>query len=378
MPVSRRLREQEKKKSIWKHRFTVKTPEQEPQTVIKFDHRTLRQSPTIQRHHLEHRATPAPEVTMPPKIVKNVAPQKTVTKPTPPLIIPFKPPFTSRYSRKQWVEFLSQLPAGMNEPPVMDVGEEKVTVFSAYEPSKHYIIKEHFEAISKLQINDGSEIFITIDNHAAPIRWSKEGVTKDGQLARRERVAEVENVGRQRAIENGSDYLMIAECDLLPPPDAYRRLRTLIVNYGADIVFLPYTWHWMNLKRGPGNIYSPVLAWRGKYPNMTMITLRDFLSEPYPAEVLTCGLGCAMFKRTVFEKQPFELDQYGIWCTNGVLAKRVKEENLKVLGDNRLFVQHVCCKHCYTRKTGNYPEKVDVKEAISEFLEGRNVVVKEI
>lgn len=264
-------------------------------------------------------------------------------------------------------------------PPVLDVGGEKVTVFSAYEPSKSYIANEHFEAISKLELNDNSEIFITIDNHPAPARWSKEGIKHNGQLKRRKRVAEVENIGRQRAIDNGSDYLMIVECDLLPPPDAYRRLRTLIVEYGADIAFLPYTWHWVDPKRGPYGRYAPLMGWRGKYPSLTPIMLRRFLLERYPSSVTTCGLGCSMFTRSVFEKKPFELDPYSIWCTDGVLAKRVQDEDLKVLGDNRLFVQHICCVSCYKRAhSGEKPETVDVRSRISELFEGRNIVVKEI
>ncbi|MBA7489956.1 hypothetical protein ES702_00490 [subsurface metagenome] len=370
MKVSKNLKKHIPKESVFKeHRFNPAILDVQEQKVIEFDRRVIERKEPEQASIFEHPPPPISPITKPPRIREGGRPERALSTPRPP---PLK---LSRAG--QWQQILEQMQLKKNASSILPVGDEKVTVYCGYEPNKNYIAKEYFEAISRLAINEQSEIFVTIDSHPAPVRWSKEGVTKDGQAKRRQRVLEIENIARERALANGSDYLMIIECDLLPPPDAYRRLRTLIKT-GADISFLPYTWHWINPQTGPSNRYAPVLAWTGKYPNMIPQTLKNFLSQPYPAKVTTCGFGCSMFSRKVFEK-PFELDPYSIWCTDGCFAKRVEEETLLVLGDNRVFAQHICCKKCARRFHQGEPHKpVKIKELLDELFKNRNLMVKEI
>ncbi|MBA7490208.1 hypothetical protein ES702_00743 [subsurface metagenome] len=373
MRTSKDLKKHVDEESVFKkHRFNPKAPEVEEKQIIKFEHRVLQTSEAKPLNIFGHRPTPEPQK-ITPRIRDWGIPEKRVGKPSGPL-----PLLKGRRSLKEeWSEVLEKLQGRMPDTSIVPVGDEKVTVYCGYEPNKNYIATEYFTAISHLQLNEHSEIFITLDGHAAPSRWSDEGVTKEGQLERRERVVEIENMARAEALRNGSDYLMIVECDLLPPPAAYRRLRTLITA-GADVAFLPYTWHWMNMKKGPNRKYAPVLAWRGKYPNLRPITLQRFLTEPYPTKVTTCGFGCVMFTKKVF-KEPFELDPYSVWCTDGVFAKRVQEEHLTVLGDNRVLVQHVCCKRCnLTRRQGEPVQAVNVKDLLPTLFKDRTVTVKEI
>ena len=199
-------------------------------------------------------------------------------------------------------------------------------------------------------------------------------MSKKGAEERRIRVAQCHNRCRQRALDNDSDYLWIIETDLLPPPDAYRRLRALINRHNADAAALPYTWHHIS-DEGPWNPKTPLLGWRGKYPHMKTIALADILLEKYPARLTTVGFGCTMFSRRVFEKKPFELDLDTPWCTDGAFAKRVEEEGLKVLADNRTFVQHICCRRCFREGYGEYREDWDVQAEVHRALKDRNVTI---
>lgn len=370
MRVSKDLEKHIPKESVFKeHRFNPNTLDVEERKTIEFDHKVIERKEPEPVSIFEHSLPPVPQITKPPRIREGGRPERALSKPSLPRLKPSR--------AEQWRELLEQLELKRAKVSLLPVGDENVTVYCGYEPNKNYIAKEYFEAVSRLTINKRSEIFVTIDNHPAPVRWSKDGVTKEGQAKRRQRVAEIENIARARALANGSDYLMIVECDLLPPPDAYRRLRTLI-KAGADVSFLPYTWHWINPKTGPSNKYAPVLAWTGKYPNMMPHTLKTFLTTPYPAKVTTCGFGCALFTRKVFEK-PFSLDPYSIWCTDGCFGKRVAEENLLVLGDNRVFAQHICCKQCARRFHQGEPHKpVNIKELLGRLFKERNITVKEI
>ena len=364
------MKEHVPEESVFQHRFNPQTQQVKQRRTILFDHRTIQQSERQPPRLFEHKPTPALQKT-PPRIRELGLPQRRGT-PVAPLLLQGKPTL-----KQQWHQILGELPSKRLKPPLLSVGDEKVTVYCGYEPNKNYIAKEYFQAISKLQLNTHSEVFVTLDSHHAPARWSKEGVTKEGQLKRRQRVVEIENIAREHALQNGSDYLMIIECDLLPPPDAYRRLRTLI-SAGADVAFLPYTWHWMNMETGPNKKYALVLAWRGKYPNLTSILLQKFLNEPYPCKVTTCGFGCSLFTKKI-SKEPFEIDPYSVWSTDGCLAKRVQEEHLSVLGDNRVLVQHVCCKRCNLRRRRGEPvEPVNVKELLPTLFKDRNLTVQEI
>ena len=239
-----------------------------------------------------------------------------------------------------------------NKPPLAEVGEEKVTVACPYEPHKLYVERELLDALSALEINEHSEIFYTIDTEPAPIRWTSLGDSVSGHLRRRQHVCDAHNRCRKVALENNSDYLLMVEADLLPPPDSYRRLKTLCERYGAGIAFLPYTWHYVP-PRSEGIIYRHhakephVMAWRGNYPTMYPIFLKDLLLEPYPAQVSACGMGVTLVARSVFEKIPFEVDPASVWSTDGVLGGRAQKAGIKILGDNRLIVQHLCCLNCY-------------------------------
>ncbi|GAH04979.1 unnamed protein product, partial [marine sediment metagenome] len=146
----------------------------------------------------------------------------------------------------------------------------------------------------------------------------------------------------------------------------------LTVKHHADVATLPYTWHYVS-NEGPLSPKTPLMGWRGKYPRLTSINFADFLLESYPAEVTTAGFGCTMFSRKVFRK-PFELDG-GKWCTDGVFGDRVKEENLKVLVDNRMFVQHICCKSCFKKGYGEYSENWNIQEEINKALKYKNVTI---
>jgi len=257
--------------------------------------------------------------------------------------------------------------------PLVNVGDEKVTVALPWEKSKLYVLPLFLEALSNLRINENTEFYFTIDAHPAPERWSKEGRSRHGARERRERVAVCHNRCREYALDNDSDYLWVIETDLLPTPDAYRRLRTLFVRHRADVAVLPYTWHYVSDK-GPLNPKTPLLGWRGTYPRLTSIVLSDFLLERYPAQLTTGGFGCTMFNRHVFEKE-FELDD-GFWCTDGVFARRVDKERLKVLADNRLFIQHVCCKSCFQMGYGTYREDWNVQTEVEKVLKDKKLTIE--
>ena len=274
--------------------------------------------------------------------------------------------------REKWNKIFTRMKQSVS---LLEVGDEKVTLGLPWEKSKLYVLPQFLAALSQLKLNENAEYYFTIDGSPAPERWSKQGRSRKGMRMRRKRVAACHNRCRERALENDSDYLWIIETDLLPTPDAYRRLRTLIHSHHADVATLPYTWHYVS-DEGPLSPKIPLMGWRGKYPRLTSILFSNFLLEPYPAHLTTTGFGCTMFAKRVFEK-PFRLDG-SYWCTDGVFARRVQKENLRVMADNRMFVQHVCCRKCYGNGYGEFHEDWDVKSEIGKFLGDRNVVINEV
>ncbi|MBA7489851.1 hypothetical protein ES702_00385 [subsurface metagenome] len=67
-PIARRLKKHIDEKSVFKHTHTVHRPDEKPIKVIKFDHRTLRQSDRIPVHVHRHKATPSPQIVRPPSL----------------------------------------------------------------------------------------------------------------------------------------------------------------------------------------------------------------------------------------------------------------------------------------------------------------------
>lgn len=107
------------------------------------------------------------------------------------------------------------------------------------------------------------------------------------------------NEARRLMLAGGYDALLTVECDMLPPPNAIRRLR----NTGADIAYGLYVlrrppWEW--------NAYS-VMEGMAAWP-LSRVPDRARIEWGEVVDVDGIGLGCTLIQRKVLEAIRFRAD----------------------------------------------------------------------
>lgn len=115
----------------------------------------------------------------------------------------------------------------------------------------------------------------------------------------RDAIAAQYNEARRLVLEGGYDALLTVECDMLPPPNAIRRLR----NCHADIAYGLYVlrrppWEW--------NAYS-VMEGMAAWP-LSRVPERAAQEWGEVVDVDGIGLGCTLIQRKVLEAIRFRAD----------------------------------------------------------------------
>jgi len=256
-----------------------------------------------------------------------------------------------------WEQLFALNEKRLNDPPILDVGDEKVTVGVPWGPGKMYVAEKFFENLAALRLPAETIFVIDVADRAGAFKQAK--------------VAASHNMLKQGALDNGSKYFMLIEADNLPPPEGYLRMKTLIEKYDADVANIPYGYH--TGPKGPIFDCRPekyhAFCWRGEYPLYHGVDFRDLLTSAYPFHVTSAGFGCTLFTPKAIGKEPWFTDQPPkvVWCTDGTFGIRVKREKLKFLVDNRVFCQHLCCPSCFQKVHGE-PKAINVIEKIERLF----------
>ena len=104
----------------------------------------------------------------------------------------------------------------------------RVLVATPTYEGKDYVFKENFEAIKNLSYPNYEYIYLDNTkgpNYAAKLRRRGAKVVRvpRGRNSR-DALSNAQNYARQKCLEEGFDYLLFVESDLLPPPDTIQRL----------------------------------------------------------------------------------------------------------------------------------------------------------
>lgn len=115
----------------------------------------------------------------------------------------------------------------------------------------------------------------------------------------RDAIAAQYNEARRLTLEGGYDALLTVECDMLPPPNAIRRLSRA----GADVAYGLYIlrrppWEW--------SAYS-VVQGMGAWP-LSQVPERAAREWGEVVDVDGIGLGCTLIQRPVLERLRFRAD----------------------------------------------------------------------
>lgn len=173
-------------------------------------------------------------------------------------------------------------------------------------------------------------------------------VLKTEHLLRiRDMVTRDHNIIRQKALDEGYDYLLLCDCDVLPPPDALERL----LSHGKDVVSALFFGHH---DIGGENRVVP-FAWvfskEKRDWNHTGYLLDTETWSGDLFEIAFAGMGCVLLSRRVLEQVPFrysrEMDAWDDrWLGVDVWSK----------GFSYWLDTSVRCRHLYKNRPFNYWE----------------------
>lgn len=185
----------------------------------------------------------------------------------------------------------------------------KVLVATPTYEGKDYIFKENFEAIKGFSYPNYDYVYI--DNSKTPnyVRKLRRRGAKAVRVPRgrnsRDALVNAQNYARQKCLDEGYDYLLFVESDLVPPPDTIQRLMShdkLAVGatyfIGTDGISLPCVFFktWKEEFNGYG---SAII-----HPDRVAGFLGTGIRQCYG-----CGVGCMLIKRSLVEKFRFWHDE---------------------------------------------------------------------
>ena len=169
---------------------------------------------------------------------------------------------------------------------------------------KEYALEKYIESVKSLSY--GNFDFILVDNSEGDNYYNKinkllvkviKGPYFEGA---RDRIVASRNILRKYALDNGYDYFLSLEQDVIPPKDIIERL----LKHDKDIVSGVYFAYQTN---NDINLLVPLLWKRVEGDHIQYMLSREVMN-PRLIEIGACGLGCVLISKKILEKIEFRYD----------------------------------------------------------------------
>lgn len=168
----------------------------------------------------------------------------------------------------------------------------------------------------------------------------------DPAIDSRDAITAQYNEARRLVLDNGYDSLLTVECDMLPPPNAIRRLR----NCNADIAYGLYVlrrppWEW--------NAYS-VMEGMAAWP-LSKVEDRAGIEWGEVVDVDGIGLGCTLIQRRALEVMRFRADGLLHSDGNRSYCDWYASEDWRAAGFTQRCDTSVVCGHIHPQDEQGHP-----------------------
>lgn len=141
------------------------------------------------------------------------------------------------------------------------------------------------------------------------------------------------NLLRQKVLDEGYDYFLNLDQDIIPPDDVVERLIKLNKDVVTGIYFNPLTNH-----KGEKQLRAVICIKEGnklRYINNTE------LSKPNLLKVHVCGTGCILIHRRVLEKIMFRYDPDQLYFDDSWFVIDAYDKGFEVYADTSTKCQHL-------------------------------------
>lgn len=149
----------------------------------------------------------------------------------------------------------------------------------------------------------------------------------------RQRIIDSRNIIRQKVLDEGYDYFLSLEQDVVPPKDVTRRL----LSHDKKIVTGVYFSYQTN---NDVTLLVPLLWKKVKREEIRFMLEREVL-EPKLMEVDACGLGCILIHRDVLKKVKFRYDKSDKGFDDMWFCKDASDAGFKIFADTSIKCKHL-------------------------------------
>jgi hypothetical protein len=149
----------------------------------------------------------------------------------------------------------------------------------------------------------------------------------------RQRIIDSRNIIRQKVLDEGYDYFLSLEQDVVPPKDVIQRL----LNHDKKIVTGVYFSYQTN---NDVTLLVPLL-WKKVKGEEVRFMLEKEVLEPKLMEVGACGLGCILIHRSVLEKVKFRYDKEDKGFDDMWFCKDASDAGFKIFADTSVKCKHL-------------------------------------
>ena len=216
----------------------------------------------------------------------------------------------------------------------------KVLVAIPTYEGKDYIFHENFKCIKALQYPNWDYIYIdnspTMDYYLKLRRRGAKVAHVPRGSNSRQALCNSQNYARKKCLDEGYDFLMFIESDLLPPPESIQRL----VNHDQRIVgAVYYIGHEVKV---PCIFFKYFDETKNSYATR-LISLKEVPTFLFKGlqKVHGMGLGCTLIRRDLVERFPFWHDErFDNKHSDVYFYMELENTGISVAADSDFIVPH--------------------------------------
>lgn len=181
----------------------------------------------------------------------------------------------------------------------------KVLVGCPTSNHKNYALERYVQGVKALSYDNLDVLIVDnskSDNYMKKIKRLGLPVVKGPYSdAARQRIIDSRNILRQKVLDEGYDYFLSLEQDVIPPTDVIQKL----LSHNKKIV----TGVYFSYQTNNGVTLLVPLLWKKANKDNARFVLGKEVSKPKLMEVCASGLGCILIHKSVLEKIKFRYDK---------------------------------------------------------------------